>query len=261
MRDLSHHDFLRAFVQVTTRMRWQEDPTYYPRYQSRDESVLAAFAAPAPNGRWTSWRLAGGQLALISSLLWGNQASVADIEDSCFPELRERGVDAFVRNIALEDPLTQRSFDAILSEVIEHFPVPGHIPLARLHAMLRPGGLLVCSTPNLYRLRKAVYLLLGRPIFDHFGRPGVRGYGHVLEYSAEHLAWQFREAGFSNFDLQLRDFSHRSSRRGDQLLSLLGSPPRKIPRNRDNLLVVAAANEDKSQTAPSAREIVTAHAR
>ena len=98
---------------------------------------------------------------------------------------------AFQWDLALEDAPTDRRFDAIFfSEVIEHLPVPGHIALRRLRTLLRSGGLLFCSTPNLYRLRNIVYLIRGRPLFDHFELPGERGYGHVLEDSAEHLAWQ-----------------------------------------------------------------------
>jgi SAM-dependent methyltransferase len=168
--------------------------------------------------------------------------SVADLEDRCFADLRAHGIDAFRWNLALEDPPHGRKFDAIFfSEVIEHLPVPGHVALSRLRALLRPGGLLLCSTPNLYRPRNVVYLIRGQPLFDHFDLPGVRGYGHVLEYSAEHLAWQFGRAGFENYEVELRDFHHVPHERLDRVLSALGAPLRRIPRFRDNLLAVATA--------------------
>ena len=139
-------------------------------------------------------------------------------------------------------PAARREFDAIFfSEVIEHLPVPGHVALSRLRALLRPGGLLLCSTPNLYRPRNLVYLIRGQPLFDHFDLPGVRGYGHVLEYSAEHLAWQFGRAGFEDYEVELRDFHHVPHERLDRVLSALGAPLRRIPRFRDNLLAVATA--------------------
>jgi hypothetical protein len=118
-------------------------------------------------------------------------------------------IDAFQWNLALEDPPEGRQFDAIFfSEVIEHLPVPGHIALGRLRKLPRPGGLLLRSTPNLYRLRKAFFLLTGRPLFDHSDLPGTGSGGHVLEYSAEHLAWQLERAGFVDYAVDLEDFTH-----------------------------------------------------
>jgi SAM-dependent methyltransferase len=165
---------------------------------------------------------------------------VADIQDTCFADLRSNGIDAFVWDLALNDSPMSRQFDVIFfSEVIEHLPVPGHIPLARLRSILRPGGLLLCSTPNLYRLRNVIYLIRGRQLFDYFDVPGVRGYGHVLEYSAEHLSWQFERAGFEDFSISLCDFAHTPNGRLDRMLATLGAPLRRIPRHRDNLVAIA----------------------
>jgi SAM-dependent methyltransferase len=222
-------------------MRWQEEPQYYPRYKERYLAVLREFARTARVTSTDILEIGGGQLAYLSLQLWGrDQACVADISTGCFAGLNERGIDTFQWNVAADDAPCAQKFDVIfLSEVIEHLPVPGHVPLARLRAMLRPGGLLLCSTPNLYRLRNIVYLATGRPLFDHFGLPGEHGYGHVLEYSAEHLAWQFEQAGFTDVKIELRDFSHAPNKPADRALAALGAPLRRIPRYRDNLLAVA----------------------
>jgi SAM-dependent methyltransferase len=174
--------------------------------------------------------------------MWKDRSTVGDLWDTCFPTLRAAGVDTFICNLAKHDLPFDGSFDVVLlSEVIEHLPVPGHIALNRLRAALRPGGLLVCSTPNLYRLRNVVFLALGRPIFDHFDEPGDAGFGHVLEYSAEHLLWQFEQAGFTDIQLSLQDFRHDPTRRSDRALAWLGKPLLAVPRFRDNLLVTAVA--------------------
>lgn len=241
MREFSIKRFDEAFSDMVTSVRWQEEPQYYPRYRERYLAVLRQFAAAAPSDGIDVLEIGGGQLAYLSVKLWArDKACVADIIEGCFPGLNEHGIDTFQWNLALTDSPTSRQFDAIFfSEVIEHLPIPGHVALARLRALLRPGGLLLCSTPNLYRLRNIFYLVAGRPLFDHFGLPGERGYGHVLEYSAEHLAWQFRQAGFNDFDIELRDFTHTPNKPADRILAMLGSPLRRIPRYRDNLLAVA----------------------
>ena len=59
-------------------------------------------------------------------------------------------------------------FDFVFfSEVIEHLPIPGYIVLGRLRKVLRPGGVIICTTPNLYRLKNVLYMALGLPIFDY----------------------------------------------------------------------------------------------
>jgi SAM-dependent methyltransferase len=244
MRTFDEGRFEIAFSDMVSRIRWQEEPEYYPRYRARYLAMLHHFAEAAPNDPLDVLEIGGGQLAYLSGQLWErDRVCVADIQDACFADLRTNGIDAFEWDLALNDPPTERRFDAIFfSEVIEHLPVPGHIPLARLRSILRPGGLLFCSTPNLYRLRNIVYLVSGRQLFDYFDLPGERAYGHVLEYSAGHLAWQFQRAGFQDFSVELCDFAHVPNGRADRLLAALGAPLRRIPRHRDNLVAVAKAD-------------------
>jgi 2-polyprenyl-3-methyl-5-hydroxy-6-metoxy-1,4-benzoquinol methylase len=233
--------FKRAFAEMAG-IRWQEEPEYYPRYQTRYAAILRRFAEEARERRLDVLDIGGGQLAFLAVALWADRGCVADIDDGCFAALRAKGIDAFQWDLALEDPPTDRRFDAIFfSEVIEHLPLPGHIALRRLRTLMRSGGLLFCSTPNLYRLRNIVYLIRGRPLFDHFDLPGERGYGHVLEYSAEHLDWQLERAGFVNYVVELHDFTHVPHERLARLLAAVGAPLRRIPRYRDNLLAVATA--------------------
>ena len=127
--------------------------------------------------------------------------------------------------------------------------MPGHVALRRLRAILCPGGLLLCSTPNLYRLRNIVYLVRGRALFDRFDLPGVRGYGRVLEYSAEHLAWQFGRAGCVDYAVELRDFTHvprlrpraeSAARRAVSSAQKTRGGPRRaafIPRGRSSVTI------------------------
>ena len=86
-----------------------------------------------------------------------------------------------------------------------------------------------------------MYLIRGQQMFDHFDLPGERGYGHVLEYSAEHLAWQFQRAGFADCVVELHDFAHEPLGRQDRMLALIGAPLRRIRLHRNYLLAVARA--------------------
>lgn len=243
MRDLTIEAFDKAFASLVTDMRWQEMPQYYPRYRERYLALLQQFAALASKDSLDILEIGGGQLAYLATRLWQHdKACVADINDECFPDLKRNGIDTFQWNLASEDSPVTRQFDAIFfSEVIEHLPVPGHVALERLHTRLKEDGVLLCTTPNLYRLRNIFYLAAGKPLFDHFGLPEARGYGHILEYSAEHLTWQFEQAGFNDVSIEFRDFMHIPSKPVERALAILGAPLRRIPRYRDNLLAVARA--------------------
>ena len=242
MRGLDDAAFDRAFAALVTEQQWQEEPEYYRRYRTRYEAVLTRFGEKAPERPLDVLDVGGGQFAFLAAAVWGDHGCVADIDESCFPDLRARGIETFRWNIAAEDAPTERRFDAIfLCEVIAHLPVPGHVALRRLGALLRPGGLLLCSTPNLYRLRNVVYLVTGRRLFGHFDVPEERSYLPVLDYSAEHLTWQFGKAGLVDCEVELRDFSHAPYEPLNRALYALGAPLRRIPRHRDHLLAVATA--------------------
>jgi SAM-dependent methyltransferase len=237
--------FERAFTKLSTEIPWQEEPEYYSRYRTRYEAIVRRFAERAPTARLEVLDIGGGQYAYLAAELWGDDGCVADLDDSGFPALRALGLDAFQWNVGQDEPATERRFDAIFfSEVIAHLPVPGHVPLRRLRGLLRPGGLLLCSTPNLYRLRNVALLLSGRPLFGHFDLPSVRSFDPVIEYSHEHLAWQFQRAGFLDCVVELHDFAHAPYGRLDRVLHAVGAPLRRIPRYRGNLLAVATAPSD-----------------
>jgi SAM-dependent methyltransferase len=242
VRSFDEARFDRAFDALVSGVRWQEQPEYYPRYRSRYEAVMRRFASRAPNRPVDVLDIGGGQMAFLANALWDDRGCVADIDESCFADLRTHGIDAFQWNLANEDPDTDRRFDAIfICEVIAHLPVPAHVVLRRLRMLLRPGGVVVCSTPNLYRMRNVVYLLRGRSPFGHFDVPDVRSYMPVIEYTAEHLAWQFERAGFVDCTVDLEHFAHAPNAPLDRVLSTLGAPLRRIPRYRDNLLAFGIA--------------------
>jgi SAM-dependent methyltransferase len=217
------------------------DRAYYLRYRSRYKECVQRFAAIAPTRPVDVLDVGGGQLALICSKLWNDPGVVADLPGPHLSYMAEHGVEATHWNLCESEPPFVAKFDFVFfSEVIEHLPIPGHIILERLKKVLRPGGAIICTTPNLYRLRNVVYMALGHPIFDNFRYPeDETPLRHVLEYSREHLGWQFRKAGFTRCSVEYSQMHHIPTNPLYRPLALLGYPLHIVPRWRDNLVATA----------------------
>jgi SAM-dependent methyltransferase len=142
----------------------------------------------------------GGQFAILASKLFGDEATVGDIGDAFRAPADAAGVSFTVCNLLDDDPPSFKAqFDLIvLAEVVEHLPIPPYLILAKVRSWLKPGGVLLVTTPNLFRLRNLARMLRGHDLFDTFMLPreGV-SLGHQTEYSARHLGWHIREAGFT----------------------------------------------------------------
>jgi 2-polyprenyl-3-methyl-5-hydroxy-6-metoxy-1,4-benzoquinol methylase len=93
------------------------------------------------------------------------------------------------------------AFDMALSfEIMEHLPIPPHKHLESMVRYLKPGGLMVVSTPNLARLSTISHLLRGKPVFcspdQMFAPVGFDNEGvHRREYVATEIMEAMRQAG------------------------------------------------------------------
>jgi len=143
--------------------------------------------------------IGGGQMAILASKLFGDHGVVGDISENYRAPVDAADVPWEKINLMEDDPAAMKGrFDAIvLAEVIEHLPIPPYVILGKLRTWLKPDGVVFLTTPNLFRLRNLIRMAAGRDPFDRFilPRPDL-GLGHQTEYSADHLGWQIREAGF-----------------------------------------------------------------
>ena len=219
-------------------------PDYYSRYRSRYKTLIKRFCSLAPAAPVDVLDIGGGQLAVLCKKLWADHACVADInvDGPLFDYMRSQEVRAVRWNLCKTEQPFVEQFDFIFfSEVLEHLPLPGHVVLERLRRALKPGGTLICSTPNFYRLRNLVYLALGMRIYDYFRMPEDRSLEHVIEYSRDHLQWQFERAGFKNCSVEHCQTHFGPTNPAVRVISWIGYPLFLVPRFRDNLLAIARA--------------------
>lgn len=216
---------------------------YYLRYRSRFKECVRRFAALAPDHPVDVLDVGGGQLALICAKLWNDRGVAVDLPGPHLDYMAEHGVETLLWNLCKSDLDSDAKFDFVFfCEVIEHLPVPGYIALERLRKVLRPDGVMICTTPNLYRLRNVVYMALGRPIFDNFQYPDEDiALGHVFEYSRDHLDWQFKKAGFTQYRVEHFQAHHLPTNPVNRPFAILGYPLHLVPRWRDYLLATAYA--------------------
>ncbi len=106
-----------------------------------------------------------------------------------------------------EFPYPDGTFDVVIAaEIIEHLALNPVWALAEIHRILRPGGRLIITTPNVLSLERLdVYLHGGSPAVDRY--VPVLGYGarHNREWHPEELRELLEATGFVIEHLVVRD--------------------------------------------------------
>jgi 2-polyprenyl-3-methyl-5-hydroxy-6-metoxy-1,4-benzoquinol methylase len=97
-------------------------------------------------------------------------------------------------------PYASNSFDVItFKQVIEHLPFSPKPTLQSFYRILRPGGLLLLSTPNIVRLSSVLRLLLRKSVHapvDHFFHSEFPFTGHYREYTLDEIKRMLVWSGF-----------------------------------------------------------------
>jgi len=179
---------------------------------ARFGSIVRAFLRHLPAGRALDGLEVGvGEGALVLAL------------HEFVPDVRWQGVDIPLRHATYQDafdaimarrsiriveadltkntiPFPDASFDAVsFSEVLEHLPANGVMPTLReIARVLRPGGVVVATSPNLVSLMNRLLLLLGKspfhlPVAEDFH--GCQTYPHIHLYAASEFEALCRTAG------------------------------------------------------------------
>ncbi|MET7696601.1 methyltransferase domain-containing protein [Streptomyces sp. NPDC005485] len=212
----------------------------------RQARMLAAVLGPATDGARTVLDIGCGDgtaAATAAPLLAGHRLVGVDWSQDALRRAHAR-LPYAVRGELTDGglPFAAGAADAVLfSEVIEHLVDPD-AALDEIRRVLRPGGHLMLSTPNLAAWYNRALLLAGvQPVFSEVslraihGRPGTEVVGHLRLYTAR----------------ALREFVAAS---GFEVVRLRGAPFHGVPRPLRPLDRVACA-------VPSASSILLLHAR
>jgi len=93
-------------------------------------------------------------------------------------------------------PYKDRSFDMVLfCEIIEHLTVDPVHTLVQINRLLKQGGYIIITTPNVLRYENVAKLIMGKNIHDHYSGYGAYG-RHNREYAPEELRLLVESMGF-----------------------------------------------------------------
>jgi len=93
-------------------------------------------------------------------------------------------------------PYDDDSFDVVLfCEIVEHLLVDPLHAIREIRRVLRPGGLLVVTTPNVARLGNVLALVAGENVYDPYSGYGAYG-RHNREYTQHELVKLLTFCGF-----------------------------------------------------------------
>jgi SAM-dependent methyltransferase len=100
--------------------------------------------------------------ALTRAYLDGNDVVGVDVDQDALSEAASLGIQTRWADLDAPLPFEPESFDAaVAGEVLEHIRDPARL-IADVLTVLRPGGRLVGSVPNAYRLKSRLRFLVGR---------------------------------------------------------------------------------------------------
>lgn len=179
--------------------RFQGGGKYFLKSRRRYRDCLSLVFDCLKTGGKSVLDLGGWQMGVLcaplaSSVLCVSLSAPKNRLESAFP------VRAEVFDImAPAFPLEGKQFDLVFFlEVLEHLPPPTDLVMGRLRRLIRPGGYMVMSVPNLAFWQKRIkFFFLGRsPLRLSDERDPYGGYHHIRPYTYDECLTLFRRHGF-----------------------------------------------------------------
>lgn len=219
-----------VFEAFYDRMTEVYDPPMTARHFLEDDrygNVMAAVAEGPPVQHILDAACGNGWLA---SLYRADRHTVVglDIADANLSRMQALGIQAIKHNLDQPLPFADASFDTVVcSEILEHVFRPDLV-LQEAWRVLKPGGRVILTVPNLHGLRNRLDMLLGKrtPFIefriyedttDQLSHVGVQ---HIRHYSFTGMTSILRTLGFEHIRSRGQSF-HLNATPPFMLLSVL----------------------------------------
>lgn len=187
-----------AFIELDR----EEELEYLTQHRYRFDALLDALAAGEPPRALLDVGTTPFTLYL-SRALEGTGVCTVDLTELLRERCERDGVEFHRCDLAASPlPFADDRFDVVLfTEVLEHLVVPPSVVLPELRRVLRPGGALLASVPNIATLARRTRFLLGHSPLEgaesQLKTDWVHGRGHVHEFTRVEVAALFESHGFT----------------------------------------------------------------
>ena len=258
---MTRASFDDAYERIVLGREFVEYRDYYLHAHKRYRRTLALLGTLGLSEGARHLDVGGGQMALLSREMYGFVPFVGDAVRTAAADVEAQGVGFQRLNLMDETYETDEPYDLVtLCEVIEHIPVPPYITLRKLARLLRPGGWLVMTTPNGFRVRNILRMMAGKEVLDIYRYPeGDQILGYQHECTVRQMDWQLRHAGYATRTLETSVTGKRGASTGARIGHGLTRRFNVFPHLRDGILIAARAPQSPPSGHADATADATAH--
>ncbi|QTH63067.1 class I SAM-dependent methyltransferase [Psychrosphaera ytuae] len=250
-------DFLSKNVNLTDSCQLG----YFLDHKKRFQNDLELLLKLNPKGPILEIGSAPGHMTALLSLHNLDVVGVDLKPERIAPIIEEFKLNIHACNIELSPlPFPDNSFEYIIfSEVFEHLRIDLPFTLSQLNRVLKPGGKLLLTTPNVYSLPSIARFLTGRsiadPVIEFSKLRGLGHMGHVREYSSKEVGRCLEASGFVVNSTTYRYHKNNRSKKKALLTLAYRVVPSKFHREIVILAekVYNAGKFDSVITSPKAR--------
>lgn len=142
-------------------------------------------------------------------------------------------------------PFKDNQFNFIIfSEIFEHLRIDPIFTMKEIRRVLKPDGIMMLTTPNLYALERIISFATGRGLFKpykQFEKLHTIGHmGHIREYSTDEAKHFLENTGFKVIDTQYRIYNKTKKKIIGPIMDLFC---RVIPRVRPAQVIICQKYE------------------